>query len=44
MGANVCIDDIAIQAQTIPYEVLTGLGKRLHRVYLNDSEAGRQMQ
>lgn len=44
MGANVCVDDIAIQAQTIPYEVLTGLGKRLHRVYLNDSEARRQMQ
>ena len=41
MGANICVDDIAVQAQTIPYEVLTGLGKRLHRVYLNDSEAGR---
>ena len=40
MGANICVDDIAAQAQTISYEVFTGLGKRLHRVYRNDSESG----
>ena len=40
MGVNICVDDIAAQAQTISYEVFTGLGKRLHRVYRNDSESG----
>ena len=38
MGENICVDDVAAQAQTIPYEVLTGLGKRLHRVYGTDSD------
>lgn len=38
IGENICVDDVAAQAQTIPYEVLTGLGKRLHRVYGTDSD------
>ena len=42
MGENICVDEIATQAQTISYEVLTGLGKRLRRVYLNDSDEEQQ--
>ena len=42
MGENVGVDEIATQAQTISYEVLTGLGKRLRRVYLNDSDEEQQ--
>lgn len=38
MGAHISLDEVAKHAQTIGYEVLTGLGNRLHRVYLNDSD------
>jgi alanine racemase len=43
MGAHICLDDIANQAQTIAYEILTGLGKRLPRVYLNGSDTNADM-
>ena len=32
-GANVSIDAVADAAGTIAYELLTGLGKRVERVY-----------
>ena len=35
IGSHISLDNVAQQAQTIAYEILTGLGKRLHRVYLN---------
>lgn len=43
MGAHICLDDIANQAQTIAYEILTGLGKRLPKVYLNSPETNADM-
>jgi alanine racemase len=39
MGSNVSVDEIAAWAETIPYEILTGLGCRLERRYLNPSPA-----
>jgi alanine racemase len=33
IGNHISIDEVASQAQTIAYEVLTGLGKRLPRTY-----------
>ena len=33
MGANVLADDLAARAGTIPYEIFTGLGSRVARVY-----------
>ena len=35
IGSHISLDNVAQQAQTIAYEILTGLGKRLHRVYRN---------
>ena len=34
MGANVSVDEVAEHAQTIAYEVLTGLGRRPLRQYV----------
>ena len=34
-GAHISIDQVAEQAGTIAYEILTGLGQRLERCYLN---------
>lgn len=34
VGPNISIDEVASQAQTISYEILTGLGRRSERVYL----------
>ena len=39
MGAHVSVDEIAAWAQTIPYEILTGLGRRLERSYLGPDRA-----
>ena len=39
MGAKTTIDDLTDRAGTIGYELLTRLGKRVHRIYRN-SEAG----
>jgi alanine racemase len=33
IGADITIDDLANKSATIGYEVLTGLGRRYHRVY-----------
>jgi alanine racemase len=33
IGAGLTLDDVATQAGTISYEVLTGLGRRYHRVW-----------
>jgi alanine racemase len=34
MGARTTIDDLTDRAGTIGYELLTRLGRRVHRVYL----------
>ncbi len=36
LGARVSVDDLAERAGTIGYEVLTSLGRRYHRVYVDD--------
>lgn len=33
IGAGHTVDDLAVEAGTIPYEILTSLGRRYHRVY-----------
>jgi alanine racemase len=33
LGPHVAVDELAGWAGTIGYEVLTGLGSRLHRIY-----------
>jgi len=33
IGGEITVDDVAIAAGTIGYEVLTSLGRRYHRVY-----------
>ena len=43
MGAHISVDDVAQQSQTIAYEILTGLGKRLRRVYLNGLDTNTGM-
>ena len=36
LGARVTVDDLAERAGTIGYEVLTSLGRRYHRVYVDE--------
>lgn len=36
IGVNQPLSDLANNLQTIPYEVLTGISKRVHRIYLED--------
>jgi alanine racemase len=36
IGADNSIDAVAARAKTIPYTILTGLGRRLHRIYLDE--------
>ena len=36
IGENNTIDAVAGRAKTIPYTILTGLGRRLHRIYVED--------
>ena len=31
---NICIEDVAGWAETIPYEIMTTLGKRVPRVFV----------
>ena len=38
-GPNIPVDDVAAYAETIGYELLTGLGRRYRRVYIGGSEA-----
>jgi len=40
IGPNQSVDEVAAQAGTIGYEVLTSLGKRFHRVYTDGSKGG----
>ncbi len=35
LGDNITLDDLADHAVTIGYEILTGLGRRYHRIYVN---------
>jgi len=37
LGPGQGVDDLARAAGTIGYEILTGLGRRFHRIYLDDS-------
>lgn len=39
-GPNIPLEDAARAAGTIPYEVLTGIGRRFHRVYVSGDAAG----
>jgi alanine racemase len=36
IGSNNDVDAVAERAKTIPYTILTGLGRRLHRIYLDE--------
>ena len=36
------IDSVAARAKTIPYTILTGLGRRMRRVYIDEAAANRQ--
>jgi alanine racemase len=36
IGAHQTVDDVAAQAGTIGYEILTGLGSRFHRIYRDE--------
>jgi len=40
IGEFATIDDLANAGQTIPYEILTRLGSRFHRVYINSPHPG----
>lgn len=42
LGPNQTLDDVARDAGTIPYEILTSMGRRFHRDYL-DIPAGQQL-
>ena len=35
-GPNLPIEDLAVWAETIPYEILTSIGQRVKRVYIQD--------
>ncbi len=35
-GPNISILEVAENAQTIPYEILTGISQRVKRVYLQE--------
>ncbi len=36
IGETVTLDELAAAGDTIAYEILTGLGERLHRAYLGE--------
>jgi alanine racemase len=40
IGPHNPIDRVAAEAETIGYEILTNLGGRYHRVYLDESASG----
>ena len=44
MGGNISVDELAHWAGTIPYEILTGLGSRLLRVYSGIESAQDQLR
>ena len=37
IGSNITVDDLAQLAQTLSYEVLTSLGHRYHRLYIDEA-------
>jgi alanine racemase len=39
LGQDITVDDLAARSKTIGYEILTGLGRRYHRVYRADKKA-----
>ena len=39
IGAHQSVDEVAAQAGTIGYEMLTGLGDRFHRIYKDGGRA-----
>ncbi|NJM35104.1 MAG: alanine racemase [Rhodomicrobium sp.] len=43
LGKNFTVDDAAKAAGTIPYEILTGIGQRYNRVYLQSGGMGPSM-
>jgi alanine racemase len=36
IGPNQGVEELAIQMETIPYELLTGISQRVHRSYMNE--------
>jgi alanine racemase len=36
IGPRTSVDAVADRAQTIPYAIMTGLGRRLHRIYVDE--------
>ena len=40
MGEHIPVDEVAAWAQTIPYEILTGLGSRFQRIYEETAATG----
>ncbi len=40
MGEHILVDEVAAWAQTIPYEILTGLGSRYQRIYEESPATG----
>ena len=36
IGKNQSIYSIALSMNTIPYEILTGISKRVHRIYIDE--------
>lgn len=42
IGASQCVDEVAAAAGTIGYEVLTSLGSRFHRIFVDDPPAPRE--
>lgn len=36
MGENIPVEEIALKCNTIPYEILTGIGQRVKRIYIED--------
>jgi alanine racemase len=40
MGEHISVDEVAAWAQTIPYEILTGLGSRHQRIYEETAATG----
>jgi alanine racemase len=36
LGPHQSLEDVARDAGTIPYEILTSLGRRYHRIYVED--------
>ena len=42
IGRHQSVDDIAALAGTIGYEILTALGRRFHRIHVDDTVSGER--